>query len=76
MGIKRRVLREGDYHMTLAEIGKELGVSRQTVSVIEKQALFKIKQKMEGWKSYGEFNDGEGDFCNGCDDLLGSGWLD
>tara|TARA_R110000803_G_scaffold1977_7_gene6515 strand:- start:175 stop:390 length:216 start_codon:yes stop_codon:yes gene_type:complete len=62
-----------DYHMTLAEIAKELGVSRQTVSVIEKQALAKIKKQL------GEWHDEQDSYSNSVIDnlsnVLGSNWI-
>lgn len=48
----RRLLGDSDYHMSFAEIAKELGVSRQTVRTIQENALRKIAYKLEGYRGY------------------------
>jgi len=52
----RRLLADSDYHMSFAEIAKELGVSRQTVRTIQENALRKIAHKLEGYKGYERAN--------------------
>lgn len=46
--------RQGDglYHMTLSEIGKEMGLSRQAVEQIQKRALQKIRSKLEDYEDH------------------------
>ena len=47
-----RLMRDGDYHMSFAEIAKELGVTRQTVRTIQENALRKIAHKLVWYKGY------------------------
>lgn len=47
-----RLLADSDYHMSFAEIAKELGVTRQTVRTIQERALRKIAYKLEGYRDY------------------------
>jgi len=52
----RRLLGDSDYHMSFAEIAKELGVTRQTVRTIQENALRKIAYKLEGYRGYERAN--------------------
>lgn len=47
---------QSDYNMTYKEIAAELGVSRQTVAYVEKQALEKLRILLEQskWVDKGE----------------------
>ena len=47
-----RLLGDSEYHMSFAEIAKELGVTRQTVRTIQERALRKIAYKLEGYRDY------------------------
>ncbi len=42
-------LKEADYAMTLAEIGRELGVPRERARQLEARALRKAKKILERW---------------------------
>jgi len=48
----KRILDDSDYHMSFAEIAKELGVTRQHVRTIQENALRKIAQKLRGYADY------------------------
>lgn len=69
--MKEKPLENCEYNMTYAEIGKELGISRETVRQIQARALRKIAYKLERYKEY-EQDDGEvriainnNDMCRG-----------
>ena len=56
--MKEKPLENCEYNMTYAEIGKELGISRETVRAIQASALRKIANKLKEYKDY-ERCDGE-----------------
>jgi DNA-directed RNA polymerase sigma subunit (sigma70/sigma32) len=65
-----RLLGDSEYHMSFAEIAKELGVTRQTVRTIQERALRKIAYKLEGYRDY-ERADIAVDWFDGADDYPG-----
>ena len=50
--MKEKPLENCEYNMTYAEIGKELGISRETVRQIQARALRKIAYKLKGYEGY------------------------
>jgi predicted DNA-binding protein (UPF0251 family) len=50
--MKEKPLENCEYNMTYAEIGKELGISRETVRQIQARALRKIAHKLKGYEGY------------------------
>lgn len=70
-----RLLGDSEYHMSYAEIAKELGVTRQTVRTIQERALRKIAYKLKGYKGY-ERENFVVDWFGGTDDYFGDGGED
>jgi predicted DNA-binding protein (UPF0251 family) len=50
--VKEKPLENCEYNMTYAEIGKELGISRESVREIQARALRKIAHRLRGYKGY------------------------
>lgn len=54
---------DDDYHASLSEIAKELGICRQQVLEIQKKALRKIAPLLLEYRDHEPTDSGEGDFC-------------
>lgn len=73
----KRKLGDYDYHMSYAEIAKELGCSRQHVRTIQENALRKIAHKLREYADYERDCFGEdrvaGRFVGGASDMVVDG---
>ena len=49
-------LENHEYNMTYSEIGRELGITKQSVREIQARALRKIAHKLQGYRNYEQDN--------------------